>query len=287
MNSSKLKWVLIVIFLAVNLFLFLRYKDFYNSTKFYNENEILTAANILNADNKKIKADVIPSKKSTASVLKGEISDDFKNTLANTFIKGDYAGFAIPNGTGYSSDRETLAFYKDNYFEYSLLDADEITENILSKFRDNYFSDSAMKLVNKLSEKIFPNSISTSHKMSLDIISSFEHGKYTYIKSHQLIDNTAVDGSEIICVFDGKSLVKLQGYVFFSEKIIELSADSLDIINVLLRIPEYPGEIKKIEEVYYPVASEDSSIYFTPSYKTHYSDSSFNVWDSTSCVKRK
>ena len=286
MNSSKLKWFLIALFLAVNVYFIYEYKSYHDQLKYYTEEEIEIAVKVLSDSGSPINKNAIPTDKTILPVLKLGYTEKYRNNLAKSFIKGTVGSYVLPGGIGFTDNNETFVFYDDGTFEYVKSSDETVNTDIKNKLQSKKICKEGEKLVSRLSDKVFPISFTASYKMTLSAMSAFcENGK-TYARAKQLINGTTIESSEIYVIFNKDEAVYFSGKLCFTSEFAELSADSLDPINMLFTIPVQGEEIVKIEKVYYPVNTDGGAIYLTPSYKTYHKNGSVHVWDATSCVQR-
>ncbi len=286
MNSSKLKWVLIAMFLAVNLFFLFEYKDYFEAISYYSEEEISNAVKVLEKNNTPVEISAIPRKKNTLPVLKLEINENYRGKVADAVMKSSYASFALPDGTGYSNDSETLVFFEGASFEYIYKSTDAIGEEISAELKNSSVIEDAERYITTLTEKFFASAITDTHKISLKAVSFLEKDGFQYLIARQMIDGVEIDNNTITATFKGKTLMRLEGNMFFSTSISEFNTDMLDPINVLFKTEKSDDKIVAVEELYFPVMTESGSFYLTPSYKFTHRGGDCHVWDATSGTQR-
>lgn len=276
MNSSKLKWLLIIIFLAANIFFLHQYVTYSTDINNYTDKEIELASEILS-----VPKNIIPKKKTTENVLKLEFDENFHDTIAQNIIKSNFASYVLPEGISYAGDTESLLFTNEHTFVYTAssdTNTSEIIESVILKGKPH--SDSE-KLVKKLSRRIgIPDSV------KLSVISSFEKNGYVYISVKESISSFVIDTAVINALFYKDDIIYISGTVFVPDNVSEFSSDALDVINLLFNIDVEGSEIEKIEELYYPVTTDNGAVYLTPSFRITSKNSEIHLWDSTSCVQR-
>lgn len=286
MNSSKLKWLLIIIFLAVNIYFIYQYKTYSNAVENYTDREISATVDILKTKGVMLKKEVIPLKKNSGPVLKFEFNDALREKVAEQLMRGSFDSYVLPEGIGYTSENEKLLFYASQSFEYSSGTDASLDGKDYAKLSEEINTDGSEKYSRRLTERLFSQALTDTHKISLRIISFYSNTDEIYIKAQQLINGIPIDTSEVEALYCNSDFVHIRGNIFFSTDINSLEADSLDVINVLFNIPKSDFEIVKIEELYFPVTTDIGSVYLTPSYKLTYENGDYHVWDSTSCIQR-
>ena len=167
MNSSKLKWLLIIIFLAVNVFFVFQYRSYSNSLSNYTDKEINTAVEILNESGTPIKKDAVPIDKTVEDVLKFEYSDEYTEKLAEYIMSEDFASYVLPDGINYSNDSETLIFRNETEFEYSVKTSDNSYTAYFDDLNENPNGEGIKKYIRKLSDKLFRQTVTDSFKITL------------------------------------------------------------------------------------------------------------------------
>lgn len=285
MNSSKLKWILILLFLAVNLFFLYEYETYSKVIECYTQEEIANAVSVLKKHNTPVEISAVPENKTTLPVLKLELNDTYREKAAKTLMSSSFAQFALPDGTGYSNDKETLTFFEGTSFRYSNSAFEDYNEDLL-KNADGIEKPSHEKLLKALSEKLFSSSITTSRTFSLNLISSRERDGFIYLKTRQTIDGTEIDTNLTEFVFKNENLVFARGNMFFLTDVSEFSADTLDVINVLFKTEKDNDTIVEINNLYFPVVTENNSFYLTPSYRFVHESGKIQVRDATSGIQR-
>lgn len=283
MNSSKLKLLLIVMFLAINIFFVYQYKTYSDSDKLYSDSEMELAVKILAERGVVTDIGTLPEEKTVPSVLKLAISDTVYEKTAKSIMTSSFARYVIPNGVGYTNERETLSFYDEGTFEYALDGRSDFEERILEKLRENPPEKSAAKYAEKLSDKLFAGQ--SNGDFSLEATGSFtDSDGILYIGFVQKINSVQIDKAEITVALKDGSLIRAEGTLFFAGTVTQLKANSLDALNFLFTLSDC--EIKKIELIYYPVKAENGDVYMAPSYKITFADGEESVYDATSCTQR-
>ncbi len=286
MNSSRLKWLLIIMFLAVNLFFLHEYKAYSESTGYYTEKELTSAVEVLSRHNTPIKASAIPKEKKTIPVLKLELDDNYREKAAKALMNASYTAFALPEGTGYSNSDETLMFFEGRRFKYAQVGFDGVDKEIEKKLDRVTDAKECEKYVSRLFEAFFPSAITDTQRMSLTLLGSYKKDEYVYVRVSQLIDGVEIDGNEVVAVYKENELVGAEGTLFFSTPISEFDSDMLDAINVLFKTQKTDNEIVLVDLMYFPVSTETGSFYLTPSYRLVHQNGDVHVWDATSGVQR-
>ncbi len=286
MNSSKLKWLLIIIFLAVNVFFIFEYKSYSDSLNNYTDKEISTAVEILNRAGTPIKKEAIPVNKTVEDVLKLEYSEEYTEEIAEYIISDDFASYVLPDGISYSNENESLIFRNGTEFEYTLKTTEYNYSDLLENLEENPSGNGIKKYLRKLSDRLFKQAVTDSFKITLSPVSSYQNEDKVIIKTKQLINSYTIDQSEIIAVFIEGEIVSIKGKMFYSNDISKLSADSLDPINVLFKVSGITDEITFIEKIYFPVTTDNGALYLTPSYMLTCKNGEQHVWDATSSVQR-
>ncbi len=285
MNSSKLKWILILLFLAVNLFFLYEYTNYSKVIESYTQEEIENAVSVLEKNNTPVEKTAIPKSKTTLPVLKFELNDTYREKAAKTLMSSSFAQFALPEGTGYSNDKESLTFFEGASFKYSNSGFENFDTDVLNN-ADEVEKSSHEKLLKSLCEKLFSASITTQNELSLKLLASCEKDGFIYLKACQTVNGTKIDMNSVEFVFQKETLVFAQGDMFFLTDISEFSADTLDVINVLFKTKKEEDTIVEINNLYFPVATENSSFYLTPSYRFVHESGKIQVRDATSGVQR-
>ena len=281
MNSSKLKWLLIIIFLAANVFFLHQYATYSTDINNYTDREIELASQILSEGDSPVSPDVIPKNKTTQKVLKLEFSDQFHDTVAKRMLSSDFASYVLPEGIAYTNDNETLLFTDEHTFVYTAsqnTDARKIIERLILDSSDTPNSSGLLK---KLSKKL-----GTPDNVSLSLISSYEKDGYVYIRVKESINGFSIDSATLGALFLNGNVIHIEGTVFLPNSVSKFTSDALDIINLLFSIESQGSQITNIEELYYPVMTDNGAVYLTPSFRITYADQSVHLWDSTSCIQR-
>ena len=286
MNSSKLKWLLITFFLAVNVFFFFQYKSYSSSLNYYTDEEIETAVKILNTHGTPIKKEAVPTNKTIADTLKLEYSEEHTEKIAEHILENSFVSYVLPDGINYSSDKEVLILRNGTEFEYTYQNTQTDYSQLIEKLKDNTNGHGIKKYITKLSEKLFRQSVTDSFKIKLSPIASYQNDNTTVIKVKQIINDYPIDQSEIIAIFVSGKIVRIEGKIFYSNDISRLSADSLDPINVLFNVSGISDEIISVEKIYFPVTTDSGALYLTPSYMLTCKNKEHHVWDATSSVQR-
>lgn len=277
---------MIVFFFAVNIFFLTEYKSYYEAINFYSEEEIENAVKVLNENNSPVKSSAIPRKKISLNVLKLNINEEYMNKAAKAVMKSQNTSFALPNGTGYSNDDETLIFFEGCTFEYSYKTTTAPNGDFFKDCEKNVSSDNAQRYIDMLRENFFTSAITDSNKISFNGISYREKDGLSYLKAYQTINDIRIDKNEIVAIFNGKTLMYLAGNMFFSTQTSQYKAETLDPINVLFNTKKGDEAITEIETIYFPVITESGSFYLTPSYKFVRENGKYDVWDATSGIQR-
>lgn len=286
MNSSKLKWLLIIFFLSVNIFFVFQYKSYSDALNNYTDKEISTAVEILNRSKTPIKKEAVPLNKTVEDVLKLEYSDEYTKEIAEYIMLDDFASYVLPEGISYSNENENLIFRNGTEFEYSVKDAKDNYSDLYEKLEENPSGNGIRKHLRKLSDRLFRQGVTDSFKITLSPISSYQNGDTVIIRACQIINSYTIDKSEITAVFVDDKIVAISGKTFYSNDISKLDADSLDPINALFNVSGIPDEIVLIEKIYFPVTTDGGVLYLTPSYKLTCKNGEHHVWDATSSVQR-
>ena len=285
MNSSKLKWFLIFIFLAANVYFLFQYNAYSTALEVYTDSEIESASKILSQNGIPIDADTIPRKKTTEDVLKLIFDDSKQEDVARHIMNEKFASYVLPEGIAYTNNSESLIFYSDSTIEYTVGAEFSISRKTDIQYLD--LNDSNQKFSSKkLTSKIFTQNFTDSYKMSFKILDAYTSDGKTYVTAIQQINGISIDQGEVTAVFTEDNVTYIKGKIYFSQNISQYSADSLDVINVLFNIESGKSKIAKIEEIYFPVTTDNGSVYLTPSYKLSYSNGEKHLWDATSCVQR-
>ena len=285
MNSSKLKWFLIFIFLAANVYFLFQYNAYSTALEVYTDSEIESASKILSQNGITIDADTIPRKKTTEDVLKLIFDDSKQEDVARHIMNEKFASYVLPEGIAYTNNSESLIFYSDSTIEYTVGAEFSISRKTDIQYLD--LNDSNQKFSSKkLTSKIFTQNFTDSYKMSFKILDAYTSDGKTYVTAIQQINGISIDQGEVTAVFTEDNVTYIKGKIYFSQNISQYSADSLDVINVLFNIESGKSKIAKIEEIYFPVTTDNGSVYLTPSYKLSYSNGEKHLWDATSCVQR-
>ncbi|MBQ9976779.1 MAG: hypothetical protein IJP16_09735 [Clostridia bacterium] len=285
MNSSKLKWFLIAIFLAANIFFFIQYHNYSKLLNSYTERELDTAVENLNKRGVKIDRSAITQAKTVPPVLKLEYADNSIESLAKQVMNGSFASYMLPSGISYTNDSETLIFFDSHSFEYTVTGTIAPDENVIELLRDGD-SEQMKPYVKALHSRLFNQPITAPYKTTLKLVSFYIADERVIIRVKQEINGITIDRSEIIALFERSELKYIKGNVFISDEVSELEADSLDIVNLLFKIEKSDSEIVKIDKVYHPVTTDNGSLYLTPSYMLTYENGNVHVWDATSSTQR-
>ncbi len=272
-------------FLAVNIFFFHEYNTYSKSIGYYSEEEITAAVSVLEKNHTPVEKSAIPKEKLSLKVLKLEFEGEWREKVAKSLMDSDFAAFALPEGTGYRNSEESLIFHEGRAFTYSRSDAQSPAPDTLDKLAPSNEKE-FKKILSRLEKKLLSADITDTHKLSLSIVGAYKSGSSVFIKAQQLIDGKIIDKNEIIASFEDDTLLWLEGNLFFSPSIYEFSSDTLDTVNVLFKTPKSDNTIIKIEELYYPVATESGSFYLTPSLMFTHKNKETHVWDSTSGIQR-
>jgi len=280
-NSSKLKWFLIIIFLAANIFFIAQYKTYSTDVSNYTPREIELASEILSKGDSPVKADIIPKKKTTENVLRLEFDEHFHDDIAHSILSSDFASYVLPEGIAYTKGGETLLFTDEHTFVYTAFSDKDIQKTVESVIMSGKTSANSSKLLNSLTKKInLPSSV------TLSLVSAREKSGYTYITANERVNGFTIDRAVVNALFHNGDIVYIDGTVFLPDKVSSFSSDALDIINLLFNIDTQGSEIMNIEELYYPVTTDGATVYLTPSFKITYKNGEVHLWDSTSAVQR-
>jgi hypothetical protein len=288
MNSSKLKLILIFLFLAVDLFFLSELINLKSSKEAFSENEIAEAVEVLETKGVLIEPTTVVNKKTVPDMLKLNFETEAVEKLVKNIMREDYSSYKIPDGQNFANDAESFSIFFDYTFEYQLfsyeLNRAQIT-NILKY--TNTIDNKLQKNYEKILEKLFGKLNLDKKSLSANVKKLVTVDGLDYVEAVQCIDGNEVLDATFYAVFSDKELVYIAGTFYYSDRVSAYSTDALNGINVLFSLGKRDAEITDMQLVYLPVYESTSSFYLTPSYRFEYSDGSVEVYDATSGVKRK
>lgn len=288
MDSSRLKLVLILLFLSVNIFFLCKIIDITIAKNTFTHEEITKAVELVSTKGVNISAENVLKKKNSPKTLKLEWDIPSINKIVKQITDSKYGSFTIPDGHTFTGDTEIFSAYYDYSFEYtcqSNTDTEESAKLILASAnsKNEKKIDEYEKLLKKLSKSIE----SKDFNVSVLVDKYIEHDSKDYISASQYINGCRVDGAEFMAVFNDGKLQFATGTFYFSGKVSKYVTDAHDSINILFALESSEKEIVKMERAYFPVREDNTSTYLTPSYKLFYDDQTTAFYDATSGAKRK
>lgn len=288
MNSSKLKLILIFLFLAVDFFFLSELINLKSSKEAFAENEIVEAVEVLETKGVLIEPTNVVNKKTVPDMLKLNFETEAVEKLVKNIMREDYSSYKIPDGQNFANDVESFSIFFDYTFEYQLfsyeLDRAQITNTL--KYA-NTADKKLQKNYEKLLEKLFGKLNLDNKSLSANVKKLVTVDGLDYVEAVQCIDENEVLDATFYAVFSDKELVYIAGTFYYSDSVSAYSTDALNGINILFSLGKSDAEITDMQLVYLPVYESTSSFYLTPSYRFEYSDGSVEVYDATSGVKRK
>lgn len=281
MNSGKLKWFLILLFLAVNLFFALSIKELWESKNHFSEAEIAEAVKVLNDKGVSIDAHTVIKTKKVPETLKLTYDAASIEKLADKIMWEKHGSFKIPNGQNFANDKESFSYYYDFSFEYKYFDSGITDENVISVLNK---ADAPNEKEAKLLDSFFKE---LDEDITVKILKYAEKDGMAYIEALEYIEGCEIDEAVFHAVIrDGKA-VYASGKLYYTEPVSRYTSQTSDSINILFELEETDRRITKMELIYFPVSDDHSAFYLTPSYRFTYSDSETELYDATSGVKRK
>lgn len=287
MKSFQLKLILILLFLAVNIFFVIKISELNKSKNTFDQAEISEAVRVLYNKNVKISNDTVIKEKNVPNIIKLDFDSDSFEKIAKKIMKGEYGSFTIPDGFSYTNDSESLSLSYDYEIEYSYT-PENISYNDVKKVLEKVSSvDEEGEKGAKTLSKLFFSEIKTDpYVVTIKPIKSITKGNVTYIEAIQCVDSHEVPEATIIAVINEKNVSYVSGRLFFSESFVSYESDTFDSINILFEIEPSHDEITDMALIFTSVFDENNSVYLTPSYRFTYSDNSVKIYDATSASRR-
>ncbi len=287
MNLSKLKLILIVLFLLVNLFFLFELKSLNDAKELFTEQEIVEAVEVLSSKGISIKPSTVIEKKIVPKTVKLDFDSSSVEMLVAKIMRGKYASFTIPDGHQFANDDENFSVFSDYTFIYQH-SSHEPTYAEVEKALHNAppLDDDLKKKAKKLLKNTFGTLKDDNPDISVAVEAYHEENGFCYLKLSELINSSSIDGAESCIVFrDGKPIYAY-GKFFYSTSVKEYSTDYFDSINILFELESKESDIEKMELIYLPISNNDTSFYLVPTYKFSYSNGETMLYDATSGTKR-
>lgn len=288
MNSSKLKLLLIILFLAVNLFFLHEIINISRAKNTFTNEEISEAVELVSTKGVNIAPENVLRDKSSQKTLKLEWDVQSIDELVKLITDSEYGSFTVPDGHSFTSDTERFSAFYDYTFEYTC-DGNTETAKSVEEILENAGVSSSKRISEY--EKMLKNVSGIINAKDFEVSVKVEryaaqNGK-EYIRAHQYINGCEVDGAEFVAVFHDSELCFAAGVFYFSGKVSKYVTDAHDGINILFELEPSEKEIIKTERSYYPIRENSISLYLTPSYKFTYENGETVLYDATAGIKRK
>lgn len=287
MNSKKLKLVIILIFLFVNLFFLFELKSLRDAKSFFNETEIAEAVEVLASKGIKISPETVLREKVVPETVKLDFTLTSVEDMAKSIMREEYGSFKIPEGQRFTNDKESFSSFYDFSFEYQLFDYGFTTDSVGRALTDYAsYDEKQVKKAKKHLEKLLSEASPDSHEITVRVNKYAEKDGFSFIEATEYIDGYEIDGAVFLAVIDDGNIVFLSGKLYFSNQTSSYTSDFHDSINILFEIDETDFEIKQMELIYFPVSDKNNAYYLTPAYKFTYENGKADVYDATSGIRR-
>ena len=288
MNSSKLKLILIFLFLAVDFFFLSELINLKNSKETFTEDEIIEAVEVLETKGVYIDPTTVVNKKTVPDMLKLDFETAAVEKLVKNIMQENYSSYKIPDGQNFANDVESFSIFFDYTFEYQIFSYELERTQITNALKYANATDKKLrKDYEKLFEKLFGKLNLNNKSISAKVKNVVTVDDLNYVEAVQCIDGNEILDATFYAVFSGKELVYTSGTFYYSDSVSSYSTDALNGINILFSLGKNDAEITNMQLVYIPVYESTSSFYLTPSYRFEYSDGSVEIYDATSGEKRK
>lgn len=288
MNSSRLKLVLIIMFLSVNLFFLHKIIDINNAKSTFTDKEIAEAVELVSTKGVNISPENVLRDKTTPKTLKLEWDVHSIDKVVRKITDSEYGSFTIPDGHSFTNDTEQFSAYYDYSFEYTCNansdNAESVAEILASADQTN---ENKIKEYNKLLKDITDITEAKDFYVSVQVDKYVHHNEKEYLHAVQYINGCRIDEAEFVAVFSNGRLSFAKGIFYFSGKVSKYVTDAHDSINILFELESNEKEIIKAEQTYFPIRENNTSLYLTPSYKFTYEDGTTVLYDATAGIKRK
>ena len=288
MNSSKLKLLLIALFLCVNLFFLMRLTDLIESKKYFSNAELNDAVSVLKTKGISIDSDVIIKEKSVPTTLRLNFSSSTVEKMAKKIMHSEYGSFNIPNGNNFANDVESFTVYNDYNFLYERFDRKQNKESVLETLNDaKSISKDLQEELEEYLKEFLSLASSSNAVVTVKIDKHISKNGFDYIKATECINGYEINDAVFYIVLSNNKAVFAFGKFYFSDTVAEFKSDAHDSIDILFEIDKTDFKIINMDMIYFPVYESATSYYLTPSYKFTYFDGTFSIYDATSGVKRK
>lgn len=288
MNSSKLKLLLIALFLCANLFFAIRLTDLIESKKYFTEDEINNAVNVLKTKGIVIDSDTVIKEKNVPVTLKLNFNNSTVEKMAKNIMHSEYGSFNIPSGNNFANDLESFTVYNDYNFLYERFEHLQTKDGVIDALKNAKSIDKDLQ--EELTEKLHDYLTAASSKNIKTTVKIKKHTRkdgLDYIEAQECINGYEINDALFYMVLSGNKTIFAFGKFYFSDTASEFTTEAHDSIDILFETDKTDSKIIDMSLVYFPVYESTTSYYLTPSYKFVYNDGNFSVYDATSGVKRK
>lgn len=288
MNSGKLKLLLIILFLAVDLFFLHKIITIRNVENTFTDAEITSAIQLVSSKGVNISSDIIPKEKNPPKTLKLDWDIELIELAAKQILNSEYGSFKIPNGHSFTSDTEKFTVFQDYSFEYSSLNNTESIESVGNALNDaTTYDEKAVENYEKSLKKLTKITEDKNFKVLAKIEKYAKSNEREYIYVTQYVNGCKVDGAGFVAVFENGTMIFSIGTFYFSGNVNSYSTNAHDSINILFELEASENEIINTQRQYFPVRENENSVYLTPSYRFTYDNGVSVLYDATSGKIRK
>ena len=288
MNSSKLKLLLIALFLCINLFFAIRLTNLIESKKYFTEAEINNAVNVLKAKGIDIEVETVLKEKAVPVTLKLNFNNSTVEKMAKNIMHSEYGSFNIPSGNNFANDFESFTVYNDYNFLYERFEHSQTKDEVIQILKNAEITNEDLQ--KEFEEKLHDYLTAASSKNIKTTVKIKKHIRkdgLDYIEAGECINGYEINDALFYMVLSKDKTIFAFGKFYFSDTAAEFTSEAHDSVDILFEIDETEAKIIDMNLIYFPVYESATSYYLTPSYKFTYNDGNFSIYDATSGVKRK
>lgn len=285
MNSSKIKILLIVLLVAVNVFLLINLLVAKSANSFISGELLQSSAKALNHNGIVINSDQIPAQKFTQPVISLSYNTNIRSQSAEKFLGSIVAEYNLPDGNTYQSENAYITLFDNGSFEYGILGAEDIKTDDLKAMQK---TDKTNKQASKSFKKMFQFFVSEHSSVKLGYIETQQSASndLTAVHAKLMLNNLDMYNGEMIALFKDDTMVYFSGRYLFDSFYDSYKMDYIDAPNALFLIKD-DFTVDDIRMIYYPVKFNDTEYFLIPSWQISSVKDQIKIFDGVTGYERK
>ena len=306
MNWKKVKTIIIVILLVVNLFfvynIYIQYKNIYLIDK----KSINTTVELLEQNNIIISADIIPEKKLTANIYECRFDENYYKVITKIMGTENYSKNIISNGIQFISNDhgDIFEFYNILNVKYYKNSDEKIDDKYIEEVKNELSGLSSLLSVRPVNNNylklisgfLFPDSNKNNrraNKSNIEISGMlYDDKKSRYIVScYQTLENYKIEQCEFFVIIKNDLILYIEGMIIFDLFENDNTDQFCDQLNILFLeksyIDEYKRNIVSEDDIYKIISfmpeyciiwyTEKNIFYLVPAWRIGYSDGTVRI----------